>query len=300
MSASRIAVLAVLVISLAGCAVQRKLVLPPEGREVAGGRDLLVTVTQNEIIAGIQESNITAVGGGGLLLALIDAGVNQARAKKAETAIVPLRDALTDYPFEKKVFALSEELTRGLPWLGVNRKQLNKDPSNARISVAIDESPGPQLLAITYDYLLDNDFQVLKVGANLSLVPKALPKGGKPEQRALLANADFSRLIIMIVPLEGGATKELDQNVALWAKDGGRQAEEKLDRALARLGPLLKKALEFTAEQDKALDKTKQQNIQGVLGKVIETDAEGTLLRNNFGHWFYVFHPATAGQAAGL
>jgi hypothetical protein len=300
MRSSRLAVLAVVVVSLVGCAAQRKQVVPPEAREVAGGRNLLVTVTQNEIIAGIQESNLTAAAGGGLLFALIDAGVNQARAKTAETAIVPVRDALTDYPFEKKAMALSEEVSRSLPWLGVKGTELNKDPSNARFSNAIDGSPGPQLLTMTYDYLLDNGFQILKVGANMSLLPKTLAKGGKPEQRALVTNADFNRQIVVILPLEGGATTEIDQNAALWANDGGRQVEEKLDRALTKLGPLMMKALEFTDEQDKALNKTKNQTVQGVFGKVVETDAEGTLLRNNFGIWFYVFHPATPATPARL
>ena len=296
---SRLAVLAAVVISLAGCVTQPKQFLAPAGREVAGGRDLLVTVPQSEIIAGIQESNMTAAAGGGLLFALIDAGVNQSRAKKAEIAIVPVRDALTDYAFDKKALALSEEIGRSLPWLGVKKSELNKDPSNARLSGAIDASPGPQLLTMTYDYLLDNNFQVLKVGANLSLLPKALPKkGGKPEQRVLLTNADFNRRIVTIFPLDGGGTKELDQNAAQWAKDGGKQAEEKLDRALAKMAVLTKKALEFTPEQDKALNKTKNQTIQGVVGKVVEKDADGTLLRDNFGLWQYVFDSSTASQAA--
>jgi hypothetical protein len=299
MRISRLAVPAVLVFSLAGCVTQPKQFLPADGREVAGGRDLLVTVPQNEIIAGIQESNVTAAVGGGLLFALIDAGVNQSRAKKAETAIVPVRDALTDYSFDKKALALSEEIGRSSPWLGVKKSELNKDPSNARISGAIDASPGPQLLTMTYDYALDNNFQVLKVGTNMSLLPKALPKkGSKPEQRVLLTNAAFNRRILTIFPLDAGATNELDPNAALWAKDGGRQAEEKLDRSLAKMGVLMKKALEFTPEQDKALNKTKNQTIQGVVGKVIETDADGTLLRDNLGLWQYVFKPATASQAA--
>lgn len=299
MRISRLSALAVLVISLAGCATQPKQFLAPEGREVAGGRDLLVTVQQNEIIAGIQESNVTAAVGGGLLFALIDAGVNQSRAKKAETAIVPVRDALTDYSFDQKALAISEEIGRSLTWLGVKKSELNKDPSNARLSGAIDASPGPQLLTMTYDYMLDNNFQVLKVGANTSLLPKALPKkGSKPEQRVLLTNAAFNRRIVTIFPLDEGATNELDQNAALWAKDGGRQTEEKLDRALAKIGVLMKKAFEFTPEQDKALSKAKNQTIQGVVGKVVETDADGTLLRDNFGLWQYVFHSAAANQAA--
>jgi hypothetical protein len=273
--------------ALGGC-VTIKHTLPPEGRQVEGGRNLLVTVTQNELIAGIQESNISAATGGGLLFALIDAGVNQARTKTAEEAIVPVRDALADYSFDQKAIAASQEIAQRVTWLGVQKSELNKDPSNARLSKAIDETPGPELLSITYDYLLDNNFTVLKVGANVSLLPKALPKNKKPESRALLMNATFNRGVVCVLPLGPGATDEIEKNAPLWAQDGGRSTEEKLNQALAKIVELVPKALERTAEQDKAV-KGKNESMHGYFGKVVDTDADGTLLVNNFGQWIYVF-----------
>jgi hypothetical protein len=289
-------VLALSAFVLSGC-VSTKSVLPPEGRDVAGGRNLLVTVTQNEIIAGIQESNISAATGGGLLFALIDAGVNQSRTKKAEEAIVPVRDALADYQFDQKALVASQEIAQRVPWLGIQKSELNKDPSNARFSKAIDESPGPQLLALTYDYLLDNNFSVAKLGVNVTLAPKALPKNKKPESRALLANAVFNRGVICVMPLGKDASKELDQNAVVWAKDGGKLTEESLDRALAKIVELVPKALERTAEQEKAV-KGKTQSMAGFVGRVVETDADGTLLVTNFQQWIYVFNAPTQYGAA--
>src|SRR4051812_38476632 len=98
MSGLRLVALAACFIA-GGCVAPIKQILPPESRVVAGGRNQLVTVPQNEIAAGINESNLTAAMGGGLLFALIDAGVNNSRAKKAEAAIVPVRNALVDYAF---------------------------------------------------------------------------------------------------------------------------------------------------------------------------------------------------------
>lgn len=294
MSISRLVVVTFSMCVLSGC-VSVKQVLPPEGRQVEGGRNLLVVVPQNEIIAGIQESNISAAAGGGLLFVLVDAGVNQSRAKKAEAAIVPVRDALTDYQFDQKALATSAAITQNASWLGIQKSEISKDPSNTRISKAIDESPGPQLLTITYDYLLDNNFQVLKVGANVSLSPKAMPKGRKPEQRPLLINADFTRAIVCVVPLGNSATKELDKNAASWAAEGGKLAEGSIDKALAKLAFLVQKGLERTVDQEKALKSTKTKTIEGHAGKVIETDADGTLLLNNFGQWIYVFNAAPVG-----
>jgi hypothetical protein len=50
----------------------------------------------------------------------------------------------------------------------------------------------------------------------------------------------------------------------------------------------MQKALEYTPEQAAALKKTKNVNMQGIVGKVVERDADGTLLSNPFGQWFYV------------
>jgi hypothetical protein len=49
-SKSHVFVIALSLFVLGGC-VSIKQVLPPEGRQVEGGRNLLVTVPQNEIIA---------------------------------------------------------------------------------------------------------------------------------------------------------------------------------------------------------------------------------------------------------
>src|SRR4051812_32436107 len=99
MSGLRLAALAAC-FTVGGCVAPIKQTLPPESRVVAGGRNQLVTVAQNEIAAGINESNLTGAMGGGLLFALIDAGVNNSRAKKAEASIVPVRDAIVDYGFD--------------------------------------------------------------------------------------------------------------------------------------------------------------------------------------------------------
>jgi len=284
----RLAAFAVVVSMLGGCAAPIKQTLPAESRIVSGGRNQVVTVAQNEIAAGINESNLTGAMGGGLLFALIDAGVNNARAKKAEAAIVPVRDAIVDYGFDQKALAASESLARNLDWLNIQKTELNKDPGLARFSAVLDQSPGPQLLSVTYDYQLDQNFRVLKLGANVSVLSKALPKSKKPEQRALVTNALFNRMIVVVQPLNGGVTDEMEPNAALWAKDGGRLTELALDAALGKLVVLMQKALEYTPGQAAALKKVKNVNVQGFVGRLVERDAEGTLLSNPFGQWFYV------------
>ena len=75
---------------------------PPEvvaegARSVPGGRTIQVIVAQAEIQSNINRSRIAQAAGGGMLMALIDASVEQSRAKKAEAAITPLREALAGF-----------------------------------------------------------------------------------------------------------------------------------------------------------------------------------------------------------
>ena len=100
---------------------------PPEARTVEGGRDVQVVVSQAEIKPNIHISSITSATGGGLLFAAIDAGVNNARAKDAELAIVPLRESLVGYDFDPRVQLASSNLLTGLGWFDPKQQKFSKD-----------------------------------------------------------------------------------------------------------------------------------------------------------------------------
>jgi hypothetical protein len=270
-----------------GC-VSLKQTLPVEARALPGGRQMLVTVGQYEINSSINQSNMTAATGGGLLFALIDAGVNNSRAKSAEEAIVPVRDSMAGYQFDQKALAISERISKSVSWLDIKKIELNKDTSNVRFSNALDSAATDQLLSITYDYQLQPNFEGISVGANVAILLKATPKNAKPEQRALLANAAFTRMFVCIVPLDG-VSKERDANVALWTKDNGARIRASLDQALEKLGEAVKKGLELTPDKLDGLKAVKNTKVNALTGKVIERDAAGTYLLGMDSKIYYIF-----------
>ena len=85
-------------------------------RSELGSVDSVLMVKQSEIQSSINESNITAAGGGGLLLAVIDAGVNANRTSTAEERIAPVRDKLIEYDFATQ---LEVDLERELASTGI-------------------------------------------------------------------------------------------------------------------------------------------------------------------------------------
>jgi hypothetical protein len=171
----------------------------------------------------------------------------------------------------------------------VKKTELNKDVSNARFTKALDASPGKELLTVTYDYQLDDNFQDLKVGANVSLLPTKKVKGQKTDHRMLLTNADFTRGFVCVIAL-ANPSKDINVNAAAWAKNGGAETKAMVDQALAKLVTLMQKGLELTPEQEKQLKRHKTLKAGMQVGKIIEKDADGVLLLNAANQWVYVFN----------
>src|SRR6185437_6348792 len=75
--------------------------LPAEAQDKIASTDVVLPIHQSEIYEFVPNSTGGAVAVGGLLGAIIDAGVYDVRTSKAETAVKPLRDAIVDYDFDK-------------------------------------------------------------------------------------------------------------------------------------------------------------------------------------------------------
>ena len=112
------------VLSLAGAgavsARDHKFILPEAARTVDGGRDVQVLIAQDEIKSTIVASSVSAVTGGGLLAALIDAKVNNDRARKAEATIQPLRQALIGFDADTLALDGAKSAMTKLPWFQSN------------------------------------------------------------------------------------------------------------------------------------------------------------------------------------
>lgn len=87
-----------------------------EARPLIKSVDTLLIVTESEISIDIDTSNVGTAMGGGLIGALVDAGVNQSRTADAEELISPIRDKLISFDFGAQLEAALES---ELPALGI-------------------------------------------------------------------------------------------------------------------------------------------------------------------------------------
>jgi hypothetical protein len=255
--------------------------IAPEARSVEGGRDVRVVVGQAEIQANINALNTTAAAGGGLLFALIDAGVNNARAKDAEKSVIPLRESLVGYEFDPRAEMASAMTLSGLDWFGAKQTQFTKDESGDGTLVALDAAATPQLMVLRYSYETTADFSAILVHLNAQLVNKQVPAGKKPAARLQGKYLPYVQAVRSVILLPDANPKDPDGNVKAWTADGGRPARAALDLGIERCQQLLKRGLMQSAEEAASMAKRNKRplsSVPGVSGWEIERQGNSTLI----------------------
>jgi hypothetical protein len=253
----------------------------PEARTVEGGREVLIVVEQAEIKPNINISNITAATGGGLLFALIDAGVNNARAKEAEKTVVPLRESMVGFDFDPLAQELTSATLASLGWFDVKQLKLTKDGSASTVTAALDGSTAPQIMVLRYAYETNAEFSAIVVSLEATLVNKAVPKGKKPAARTQIKYLPYRQPIRSMIMLPGASEKDADANVKAWSADGGRMARAAVEAGLQRCQLLLKKSLALSATEAAYMTKRNKRpvsRIPNTAGWELESQEGSTLV----------------------
>jgi hypothetical protein len=277
--------------AFAGCATQPKHSIDPADRSPPGGREAVVMVPQGEIRAAVVASNVGA--SFGLVGALIDTGVNQHRANKAEAAITPLRTELTDYNFDQQALTATQATLAKLDWLSVKKTTFSKDTSRQNINALLDKSASPEVLMAVYDYALTADFSAMELTARFTISPKAIAAGESPDARIKPEHAVYSQTFTYVIALSG-ADDYLASNCSKWSQSHARPARTALDLGIERINALFVRQLQETPDELKKLSQGASVEAGGHKGKLVEQSAEGTLLVDPAGDWVYV-----AGATAG-
>jgi hypothetical protein len=246
--------------------------LPPEARTVDGGRGVYLIVPQAEIQPNINISNITAAVGGGLLFALIDAGVNNARAKEAEKQVIPLRESLVGFEVDPRIQSAAAATLSGLGWFETRESKFTKDPSPDGMLAALDAGAAPQLMVLRYEYETNADFSGIVVTLHASLLNKETPKGKKPVVRLQPKYQRYLQTTRSFIMLSD--PKDPAANVQAWATDGAKMARTAIDLGIQRCDELLGRSLAYSAADAAGLqkrNKRKMSTVPGISGWEIES-----------------------------
>jgi len=265
-------------------------VLAPDARVVDGGREVQISSAQAEIQTNINTSNVARATGGGALMALIDAGVEQHRATVAEAAIRPLRDALIGYDFDARVQEATKNTLTSLDWFGATEYGFAQEVTMVTRQHKLDATARNQIVFVDYAYAVSLDFNAIEVSVRFLLVDKPMP-GQKAKSVTRVSDLAYQQWHEVLVPLRD-ASDDKDANTRRWAADGGALAKLALESGLAQLQTMIKRGL--TQSPDDARRNTKGAKVVagGYAGLLIEkSDAYTMLWNQKRDQWMLVTNP---------
>jgi hypothetical protein len=268
-------------------------VIDESARIVSGGREGLVVVEQGELRANIEVSNVTqGMGGAGaigvLVGAIIDTRINQNRADAAEAGVKTLRNDLIDYDFDHRASQAFEGSVAKISWIDIRKLDFSKNGAKENVLGILDRTDTSQLVLARYYYALSPKFDSLLTGLQVDIFAKAAAPGASASSRLDRDKAAYSQRFVFVEPLPQ-ATKEMDQNAALWAKDDGKGLRAALDTGLNAVDDLFVRSMSMSAAEAVNLDKGRHVDLADQHGNLVETSEKGTLLYDkDLGTWTFI------------
>jgi hypothetical protein len=247
----------IVLVGFSGCATPNRLALNPEHKANVGTTQTTVLLTQQEIGTDITQSNITAATGGGLIFALIDAGIENSRAKKAEKHVVPVRDALIGYNLGDVLNSSLKSRLASRDWLKAGSFNIQQVSTLESLDSWIKNADGDGLLLVNTQYRFTPKFDGITISARISIHPKQGPlvAQAKPYQNLpplIYYNAFSATIWMSDWPAQ---SPDAEAAVKLWAEEGGKRARTALDLGADEIARMLAFDLEQPGTVNNALYK---------------------------------------------
>ena len=136
--------------------------------------DVFLIVPQKEIYAQIDQSNVAAATGGGLLMALIDAAVDSSRTKTAEQIIQPIRDKLLNFDYADELGKEINTTLKNVGWLHARDIQLVRTTTDEKQTADLyAKSKASAVLFVSGNYSLTPNFHSVVTQVSLTMYPKS-------------------------------------------------------------------------------------------------------------------------------
>jgi len=230
-----------------GCAKPTRVPLRAELRTQINSVRTMAGFQQQEIGSTINSAQGATAGQFGLIGAFVEMGIDSSRTKSAESAIVPVRNALIGYdPGTTLAAALKNELAP-LAWLKGNTIEVKAVGDTTVVQGWLEKCGADVLLVIRPNYSLTPKFDGVLVTAEVSLHPRNAPltEAQRPLDKlpGVLYYNDFTTTHTL-ADWPSPAPKDLEEAAKLWSADKGQKGRAVVDAGMAELARMIAYDLE--------------------------------------------------------
>jgi hypothetical protein len=222
---------------LAGCVTvaPEHVPLNAEARASLSSTEVVLPVPQSEIYIDVPASHLSTATGGGLLPALIDAGIDSARASKATKDVTPLRNAVVDYSFDQ-AFSNAFKSIAADDGVHVDSVRVVKDASLPGLDQAVAGSKSSSVLLASANYHLANDAGALWIEVHAAVYHAGQAPAGA--HASAPTSALYRNTFWFTVNLPHASAKR-EENLAAWAADNGALLRTDLTRGAKKISELI-------------------------------------------------------------
>ncbi len=282
--------LSVLSLFAGGCKTPSRVAFDAEKKGHINTSTGFVGLTQQEIAADINQSNLAQAAGGGLLFSVIDAGINNSRAKDAEKDVVPVRDALIGYDVGQTLKTDLVSSLKPTSWLKLRTIEVRQLSDEKALRSWLPSTEGNVMLLVRPYYRLNAGFNVMTISATVSV------QGPPPaDDKEKLGAPLYSNTLVCAVTLPGSTGKMTRVDAAqLWSGNSGRNARLALNEGLSEIARMIAYDLELPNPPEKKIFKAPEDaetrapnpNIPGYEGYVTHTEKDHVWVRMPFGELY--------------
>lgn len=223
---------------LAGCETVTPEHVPLSGSDHAGlsSTELVLPVQQSEIYIDVPPSHVSTYTGGGLLPALIDAGIDNVRASNAARDVTPLRNAVVDFDFDSTLQGQLSHALGAADGVHVDEARVIKDASDQSLDAVVTASKSGDVLIAATNYHLANDGGSLWIEVHAALYKSGPAASGGHASQA--ANALYRNTFWYAANLPS-PTPDRAANLAQWSANHGERLRTELSRGCDRIAQML-------------------------------------------------------------
>ena len=225
--------------SLSACVtpVPFKVPLATAARDAITSTEVVAPVKQSEIY--VYAAPVSTGGQGGLIGALVAAGIDAASTEAAQKAVQPARDSIVDYDFDGRLKADLQTKLSGVSFLKVEGVRVSKDAFQTGLDKDIAGSKASAVLITVADYQFSTDAASVTVTlaadlyANSAALNAFKPTATANAKVPSYGGNSIYRNTFTYSQLLPAPTTVRDTNIRMWAADNGKAIREALDAGSA-------------------------------------------------------------------